>query len=112
MGQHRVAGAFNKLYCLPGGAALAGAWGSKGAPSYLVGDLASKGHPCSWKETHRLKLENCPRGPDSLLPGVLDLRLQGAEEERLPKKSEDRQALTLAGRGVSVGAHSVCAVEL
>ena len=47
------------------GVALPRAWGNEGAPSHLISDLASEGHPCSWKERHRLKSENAPRDASS-----------------------------------------------
>lgn len=49
--------------------------GPEGTRPYLIGDLASEGHPCSWKETHKLKSADLPREPD--FPGVLGPQAAG-----------------------------------
>ena len=64
--ERRPPGTFGRLYHMPRAlVALPVAWGNEGAPSHLVGDLASEGHPCSWKERHRLKSENAARDASS-----------------------------------------------
>lgn len=74
--EHRPSGSCGGLYHVPGVGSPCWDLGAEGALSYLIGDLASEGHPCSWKETHRLKSESLPRelGPP---PECSVLRLQG-----------------------------------
>jgi hypothetical protein len=59
--KHMVPGSCKGLNNVPG---VSPCWAlGQGSPSYLISDLASKGHPCSWKETHRLELDNLPDLP-------------------------------------------------
>lgn len=82
--EHRPSGSCGGLYHVPGVGSPCWDLGAEGAPSYLIGDLASERHPCSWKETHRLKSESLPRelGPP---PECSLLRLQGLGGVRQPQ---------------------------